>query len=185
MSDSVKFINALKKALLEADKTLDKTLAYYEGQEEQFSHNEDASFSYGLDKVTAFIEMVALSTKQYEIADISRALMEKSDRIWEIEQKLEEEHSKALETEAWESKPWISASEIGSRITPNLRGTEVNKLLESIGFLELINGGWVATQAASPHAIQRNIEDGKKAYVQWHKSIIDVLQRYLSANCSS
>jgi hypothetical protein len=62
-----------------------------------------------------------------------------------------------------------------------MRGADVNKLLESAGFLKRSDGGWVATEASAPHAIQRDLEEGKKPYVQWRKSIIEVAQGFIDS----
>ena len=55
----------------------------------------------------------------------------------------------------------------------------MNKVLQSIGLQERVNGGWFATANAEGLATQRGHEVGQKFYVQWDKSIIQYLIKAL------
>ncbi len=125
--------------------------------------------------IAAFIRCSAKDLTDSELNSLCDALNERAEQIVQ----LEDESAEAWEADKirsyWEEKEYFSASDIGVQLEISHSGAKVNRMLESLGLQERVNGGWLATAKAEGLAFQRGLEEGEKPYIRWDKSIIQYL----------
>lgn len=129
--------------------------------------------------IAGFIRCAAQNLTDSELNTLCDAVNDRAELILQLEDDSDAAWDAEKLRSYWDGKEHFSATDIGAQLQANDSGAKVNKVLESLGLQERVNGGWVATAKAEGLAVQRGLEEGKKPYIKWDKSIIQYLNTAL------
>ncbi len=129
-----------------------------------------------------YLERIALDSRQFELAGLCRYLSERCHALGREDISVSGKISSSI---TWKdqvgSNSRLTPSFIGGLFNPRIHGAYVNLMLKQLGLVRQSDGGWVATDIGILHAIQRANRDGKKPYVIWKPSVLEIIEEALQA----
>lgn len=128
--------------------------------------------------VVAYLERVALDSRQFEIAGLCRFVGEGCEEF------SASEISPSVQASSFDPlgrylqmKDLLTPSDIGRLTRPQLNPAITNLLLKELGLVAQAEGGWIATAQGLEHAVQHARRDGRKPYVIWRRSVLTLVQK--------
>lgn len=131
------------------------------------------------ENVLIVLRDVAEHSNQFKVYGLCRVIADRADKLCERMWDLDARRNEELDQISWEGREWVSATDVGRRLTTKLRGVEVNKLLAQGGYMVKSPEGWRLAAKGDGLGEECQTTAGK-TYVRWRRGILEILEAILS-----